>query len=337
MATTVQEKLAAAEAELALIPPLPAPEHARQELLTLITEFSHDVHDRVEPQRGSSDKMFWQQIDGVFSDFRHKIDATRPKFAFGDAKVEENPSIFTFQRIRALIQNSFGRQLKLPFQISYQAVTAILDGAVRSWEAPARETIRICRETLNETVSSLCLDRFSRFSALCERVNAEIDGVLVDLAKEAMDEQRALLAREKRFFTTSNDRMASLRKDFLDSLMAQFAKEKNKMTASAASEVEESLNVMASALAYFVVAQDRFVDAVCMAIDDLLLIRFAATLRARLVGNLEILTAKQAHIEKLLSEDPGVADRRRALRGQISRLRETKAKIAAFVRQSLEH
>ncbi|KAI8804707.1 P-loop containing nucleoside triphosphate hydrolase protein [Cladochytrium replicatum] len=89
---------------------------------------------------------------------------------------------------------------------------------------------------------------------------------------------------------------------------------------SGGSEVDEVLNVMAAADAYFTLAFKRFSDVVPMTIDYHFLAKFGQNLEKEVVERIGLLEKDSAAIALLLEEDRAVAERRRALEDQRSRL-----------------
>ncbi|KAJ1570046.1 hypothetical protein HK096_004459, partial [Nowakowskiella sp. JEL0078] len=255
----------------------------------------------------------------------------------------------TMSDIRKVIDSQKGREMH--GYSPYGAFAFIVTSFQQEWPKHSVQCLSSVSNELHLLIAKLTDECFGRFSNLQGQMRFTVQVFQSELYRSTLESLNHLIQMERRSpFTMGSDEFVRLKNDALSDFKALYEVSRtNAPTSSIAtppqrpetvnralaalaeagytgltgrdllrlrdsgSEVDEALQVMAAADAYFTVASKRYLDNVPMTADYGFLARFGDTAEKEIVSRLGVLDKDAESIAYLLQEDRVVTEKRKGL------------------------
>ncbi|CAG8608537.1 1046_t:CDS:2, partial [Scutellospora calospora] len=228
----------------------------------------------------------------------------------------------TESQLAETIKNSRGRLL--PGFIPYSAVRNIIQENQIKWKEPAINCLDGIYKIMKDLVCKAVKDIFSRFPNLVGNVRGKTLDLLEECRKQTAERINFMYQMELNAhkFTLDEQTMIESKAKYLSELH-QGVKDNNESPT-------DTLEVVASVMAYLKIAIKRYVDVISMTIIHKFIDEFSKLVEEKLMESFILSNDKDGSIDELVKEDDGTKYLREKLLSHEKHLREVLEKLVNF-------
>ncbi|CAI2165758.1 22_t:CDS:2 [Funneliformis geosporum] len=343
----VEDKLAIITKELGTIPEQLSG-NTRIELYRMTKKCSSLI--QLETTCSNEQTELWQAINKEFQNFKYNLCSTRPIFEIGlnsdkssaarfdilkeflqpNAGENENISEIDQDELRIVRENDVieginkARGRLLPGFIPYSAATKFIKEHQKLWKSPAEECLYHINEIMSELVNKSTEETFSRFPELFGRMKFNAQAFLEECKRSTENYINFLNEMEGTNypFTLDEGSMLISKTNYLEKLHEAVKIEER--------EPSDTLEMVASVMAYFKLAFKRYADAVSLTIIHAFIDGFSRLIEEKLIEALEQNEDEHFNIDELIREDDSIKRKREELQQSEKHLREMNISLIRF-------
>ncbi|CAG8638734.1 12537_t:CDS:2, partial [Acaulospora morrowiae] len=329
----IQEKLSKVREELENIPE-PLGENSKMELYSMIKKFSEKIKDEVACSSESTE--FFSYIVNEFKEFKRKLCSTRTifhackknsketvKFDMMEELVndQEQATHITEAQVTDQINNARGKLL--PGIIPHSVVTKLIRNDQNKWKSASQRCLDQVHGITTDLLKRTVDENFSRFPVLHVETMIHAKKLLDNCKKETTKYIEFMYEQERDNYPFTLDESTMLIRK------AKCLLKLNETVEHEGKEPKDSLEVMASVMAYLKVSLSRYADNVSMVINRTLVEKFANIIEENLV-EIFISNGDNCDVSELLLEDKTIHRRREELRIEENNMKEMIDSLVRF-------
>ncbi|KAF4578240.1 hypothetical protein EYR36_000047 [Pleurotus pulmonarius] len=235
--------------------------------------------------------------------------------------------------VRDVIKKSTGWEL--PGHVPYEATRHLIERHVKLWHHPAMRCFSDVFRALNAFMHGLQAEHFSRFRLLHEHVRdvaiKEMESrkktTLVALEQLLAGESAPILTLNNHYYLATSKKWHSAYTQRWNRARSPPGAPSNAARLPTPIPYADEIQVMANVRAYFQVAYKRIIDGIPLAIERDLNRALAVSLNDALVQSLFEGPDIVSRMRNLISEDPGIEQRREELASRKGQLEEIRRRL----------
>ncbi|RIA95863.1 P-loop containing nucleoside triphosphate hydrolase protein [Glomus cerebriforme] len=335
----IEDKLENIHDELKQIPEQLG-ENPRIELFRMTKKCADSIREEVTCSNDQTD--LWQEINKGLKNFKYNLCSTRPIFEIGGQRFDilqefikstnefddkdDELLIISETYVADIVNKARGRLL--PGFTPYSAVVSLIKMLQKKWKTPALDCLHEINEIMAQHVNDSTDNIFSRFPSLIGRMKFNAMTFLEE-CKQNTEKYIDFINEVEGGdfpFTLDEGSMIVLKNEYF-----------NKFHEASTPHMDDNqkpldtLEIMASAMAYFKLAFKRYADIVSMTIIHAFIDNFSKVIEEKFLEACDPMEGEEDfELDELIKEDENISGRRNSLLETEKHLRSMLASLIRF-------